>query len=189
VNLRSCRHCYHRDIPTISDVLSCCCYLRSVYAHNRSCPAIAQKATFQFPISHTLRLTLCFLWDDIACLPMDTNNLAWAAMQLLSMSAHVACATTNFSQSEMLLTLIPTVRPPHSICSDMTILTRVHIVPEAGQKEILTSWSLFILICLLISALIASYVFQTRRIQAVHETVMSIFAGNYHITPSPEFGS
>ena len=63
----------------------------------------------------------------------------------------------------------------------MTILTRIYVEPDAGNKETITSWSLFILICLLISALIASYVFQTRRVQAVHETVMSIFAGtNYH---------
>jgi solute carrier family 9 (sodium/hydrogen exchanger), member 6/7 len=41
----------------------------------------------------------------------------------------------------------------------------------------LTSWSLFILIILLISALFVSYILQTRRIQAVHETVLSIFAG------------
>ena len=49
--------------------------------------------------------------------------------------------------------------------------------PDAGQQEISTSWSLFILIVLLILALFASYILQTRRIQAVHETVMSIFAG------------
>ncbi|KAK5166756.1 hypothetical protein LTR04_000429 [Oleoguttula sp. CCFEE 6159] len=49
--------------------------------------------------------------------------------------------------------------------------------PEAGQKEIFASWSLFILIVLLIVALFTSYMLQTRRIQAVHETVISIFAG------------
>ncbi|KAK7607711.1 Sodium/hydrogen exchanger family-domain-containing protein [Phyllosticta paracitricarpa] len=49
--------------------------------------------------------------------------------------------------------------------------------PEAGQKEIYASWSLFILIVLLIVALFTSYVLQTRKIQAVHETVISIFAG------------
>lgn len=48
---------------------------------------------------------------------------------------------------------------------------------EAGEKEIYASWSLFILIVLLILALFTSYVLQTRRIQAVHETVISIFAG------------
>ncbi|KAF2158145.1 sodium/hydrogen exchanger [Myriangium duriaei CBS 260.36] len=49
--------------------------------------------------------------------------------------------------------------------------------PGAGQKEVLTSWSLFILIMLLIVALFTSYLLQTRKIQAVHETVISIFAG------------
>ncbi|KAF4303558.1 sodium hydrogen exchanger [Botryosphaeria dothidea] len=49
--------------------------------------------------------------------------------------------------------------------------------PEAGQQEIYASWSLFILISLLIIALFTSYMLQTRKIQAVHETVVSIFAG------------
>lgn len=48
---------------------------------------------------------------------------------------------------------------------------------EAGEQEVYASWSLFILIILLILALFTSYVLQTRRIQAVHETVISIFAG------------
>ena len=50
-------------------------------------------------------------------------------------------------------------------------------VPEAGQKEILSSWALLILIVLLIAAFFTSYILQTKRIQAVHETVISIFAG------------
>lgn len=49
--------------------------------------------------------------------------------------------------------------------------------PEPGQREIFTSWALFILIVLLIIALFTSYILQTRKIQAVHETVLSIFAG------------
>ncbi|KAJ9642896.1 monovalent cation:H+ antiporter, CPA1 (nhx1) [Coniosporium tulheliwenetii] len=49
--------------------------------------------------------------------------------------------------------------------------------PEPGQKELYASWSLFILITLLIVALFTSYMLQTRKIQAVHETVLSIFAG------------
>jgi sodium/hydrogen exchanger-like protein 6/7 len=49
--------------------------------------------------------------------------------------------------------------------------------PEAGQKEIFTSWALSILIILLIIALFTSYILHTRKIQAVHETVLSIFAG------------
>lgn len=48
---------------------------------------------------------------------------------------------------------------------------------DAGQKEIYTSWALLILIVLLIVAFFTSYVLQSKRIQAVHETVISIFAG------------
>ncbi|PGH15776.1 sodium/hydrogen exchanger 3 [Helicocarpus griseus UAMH5409] len=49
--------------------------------------------------------------------------------------------------------------------------------PEAGEKELFTSWALFILIMLLITALFTSYMLQQRKVQAVHETVISIFAG------------
>lgn len=48
---------------------------------------------------------------------------------------------------------------------------------EAGQKEIYSSWALLILITLLIIAFFTSYVLQSKKIQAVHETVISIFAG------------
>lgn len=48
---------------------------------------------------------------------------------------------------------------------------------EAGDKEFFTSWALFIVIMLLIGALFTSYFLQQRKIQAVHETVVSIFAG------------
>lgn len=48
---------------------------------------------------------------------------------------------------------------------------------EAGDKEFFTSWALFIVIMLLIAALFTSYILQQRKIQAVHETVVSIFAG------------
>lgn len=49
--------------------------------------------------------------------------------------------------------------------------------PEAGQKEIDSSWALLILILLLIAAFFTSYFLQSKKIQAVHETVISIFAG------------
>lgn len=65
------------------------------------------------------------------------------------------------------------------------MLTHARAEPEMTKKEIVTSWSLFILILLLILALFMSYFLQARRIQAVHETVISIFAGN-SMTP---FGS
>ena len=54
--------------------------------------------------------------------------------------------------------------------------------PEAGQKEKYSSWALFILIMLLIIALFASYMLQHKKIQVVHETVLSIFAG-WHLHP------
>lgn len=59
----------------------------------------------------------------------------------------------------------------------MSWLIPAHKVPDATKAEISTSWALFILIMLLISALFGSYLLQTRKVQAVHETVMSIFAG------------
>ncbi|RMD41471.1 hypothetical protein DV735_g3638, partial [Chaetothyriales sp. CBS 134920] len=49
--------------------------------------------------------------------------------------------------------------------------------PDSGQKEIFSSWALFILIMLLITALFTSYILQQKKIQAIHETVISIFAG------------
>jgi len=52
---------------------------------------------------------------------------------------------------------------------------------EPAQKELYTSWALLILILLLIVALFTSYVLQTRRIEAVHETVLSIFSGMSHL--------
>ena len=48
---------------------------------------------------------------------------------------------------------------------------------DTGQKEIYSSWALLILIVLLIVAFFTSYVLQSKKIQAVHETVISIFAG------------
>ncbi|KAL7626391.1 monovalent cation:H+ antiporter, CPA1 (nhx1) [Parahypoxylon ruwenzoriense] len=48
---------------------------------------------------------------------------------------------------------------------------------DSGQKEIFASWALFISIMLLIIAFFTSYMLQQKRVQAVHETVISIFAG------------
>jgi sodium/hydrogen exchanger-like protein 6/7 len=50
-------------------------------------------------------------------------------------------------------------------------------VSDPGQSEILSSWALFIQVTLLILALFCSYYLQLKKIQAVHETVISIFAG------------
>ena len=44
-----------------------------------------------------------------------------------------------------------------------------------------SSFALFILIMLLVVALFTSYILQQRKIQAVHETVLSIFAGRLHL--------
>ncbi|GFF27684.1 endosomal/prevacuolar sodium/hydrogen exchanger [Aspergillus udagawae] len=52
-------------------------------------------------------------------------------------------------------------------------------VPKAGKKEFFSSWALFILIMLLMFALFTSYILQQKKIQAVHETVLSIFAGMF----------
>lgn len=51
------------------------------------------------------------------------------------------------------------------------------IAPDSSQKEIFSSWALFILIVLLIVALFTSYLLQQKKVEAVHETVISIFAG------------
>jgi solute carrier family 9 (sodium/hydrogen exchanger), member 6/7 len=45
------------------------------------------------------------------------------------------------------------------------------------MKEIFASWALFILIMLLIVAFFTSYFLQEKKVTAVHETVISIFAG------------
>ncbi|KAF8463642.1 Sodium/hydrogen exchanger family-domain-containing protein [Kalaharituber pfeilii] len=51
--------------------------------------------------------------------------------------------------------------------------------PSNPEKEIFSSWVLFILVALLCTALFASYYLQLKKIQAVHETVLSIFAGMF----------
>ena len=56
--------------------------------------------------------------------------------------------------------------------------------PQAGEKEQFSSLALFILISLLIVALFMSYILQQKKIQAVHETVLSIFAGRQQ-PPAP----
>ena len=45
------------------------------------------------------------------------------------------------------------------------------------MEELYSSWSLFIVCVLLILSLLTSYYLQVNRIRAVHETVVSIFAG------------
>jgi hypothetical protein len=55
--------------------------------------------------------------------------------------------------------------------------------PDSAQKEIFSSWALFILIMLLIAALFTSYMLQNKKVEAVHETVISIFAGEPCYSP------
>lgn len=45
------------------------------------------------------------------------------------------------------------------------------------QNEALSSWAIFISIFLLITAFFTSYLLQQKKVEAVHETVISIFAG------------
>ncbi|CAK7227974.1 monovalent cation:H+ antiporter, CPA1 (nhx1) [Sporothrix bragantina] len=48
---------------------------------------------------------------------------------------------------------------------------------DSSKKEINASWAIFILIMLLIVAFFTSYILQQQKVTAVHETVVSIFAG------------
>ncbi|KAG5455548.1 MAG: Sodium/hydrogen exchanger family-domain-containing protein [Olpidium bornovanus] len=60
-----------------------------------------------------------------------------------------------------------------------------------GEQELYSSWALFILVSLLAGALWTSYFLQLRRITAVHETVVSILAGENcrgFSRPTPEGG-
>lgn len=49
--------------------------------------------------------------------------------------------------------------------------------PDVGQEELYSSWALFLICMLLILSLWTSYYLQIKRIRAVHETLVSIFAG------------
>jgi hypothetical protein len=46
-------------------------------------------------------------------------------------------------------------------------------------EELYSAWSLFIVCALLILSLLTSYYLQIKRIRAIHETVVSIFAGMF----------
>ncbi|EEB93013.1 hypothetical protein MPER_08390, partial [Moniliophthora perniciosa FA553] len=48
---------------------------------------------------------------------------------------------------------------------------------DAVDEEFYSSWSLFIVCVLLIMSLWTSYYLQIKRIRAIHETLVSIFAG------------
>lgn len=46
-------------------------------------------------------------------------------------------------------------------------------------EELYSSWTLFIVCILLMLSLLTSYYLQIKRIRAIHETVVSIFAGMF----------
>lgn len=51
--------------------------------------------------------------------------------------------------------------------------------PVAEEEEFYSSWSLFLVCLLLILSLWTSYYLQIKRIRAIHETLVSIFAGMF----------
>src|SRR5262245_53221383 len=51
--------------------------------------------------------------------------------------------------------------------------------PVAEEEEYYSSWSLFLVCLLLIVSLWTSYYLQIKKIRAVHETLVSIFAGMF----------
>ncbi|KAH8169743.1 sodium/hydrogen exchanger family protein [Sarocladium implicatum] len=50
---------------------------------------------------------------------------------------------------------------------------------DAEKQELFAAWALFILISLLIVAFFTSYMLQQKKVTAIHETVISIFAGMF----------
>jgi sodium/hydrogen exchanger-like protein 6/7 len=61
----------------------------------------------------------------------------------------------------------------------LTVAAMASETPIAGpeEEEYYSSWSLFLVCMLLILSLWTSYYLQIKRIRAVHETLVSIFAG------------
>lgn len=51
--------------------------------------------------------------------------------------------------------------------------------PIAEEEEFYSSWSLFLVCLLLILSLWTSYYLQIKRIRAIHETLVAIFAGMF----------
>lgn len=51
--------------------------------------------------------------------------------------------------------------------------------PVAEEEEFYSSWSLFLVCLLLILSLWTSYYLQIKRIRAIHETLVAIFAGMF----------
>lgn len=51
--------------------------------------------------------------------------------------------------------------------------------PNTEEEEYYSSWSLFLVCALLILSLWTSYYLQIKRIRAIHETLVAIFAGSF----------
>jgi len=70
-----------------------------------------------------------------------------------------------------------------SSAGDVSALLPRDLDPEdptnAIQEELYSSWALLILVSLLIATLWMSYYLQLKKIRAVHETVVSIFGGDF----------
>ncbi|KAF8154217.1 Sodium/hydrogen exchanger family-domain-containing protein [Crassisporium funariophilum] len=64
-----------------------------------------------------------------------------------------------------------------SITISAAAATSSTAAPIAEEEEYYSSWSLFLVCMLLILSLLTSYYLQIKRIRAVHETLVSIFAG------------
>lgn len=82
----------------------------------------------------------------------ETTFGAAMAFQLPSLTVSVAAAAASPSQTD---------------------------VPIPEEEEFYSSWSLFLVCMLLILSLWTSYYLQIKRIRAVHETLVSIFAGMF----------
>lgn len=66
--------------------------------------------------------------------------------------------------------------------SSITVQAPSAVTPEAPiaeDEEYYSSWSLFLVCLLLIVSLWTSYYLQIRKIRAIHETTVSIFAGMF----------
>lgn len=48
---------------------------------------------------------------------------------------------------------------------------------DSAKKEFFAAWAIFICILLLIITFFVSYILQMKKVTAIHETVISIFAG------------
>lgn len=73
---------------------------------------------------------------------------------------------------------------PQMVCKQIHAMEDMALMdtgPDSSQMEIFSSWALFIMIMLLIAALFTSYMLQQKKVEAVHETVISIFAGEHTV--------